>query len=185
MSGALDYVIDTIFQVVCALFLARFILQASRADFYNPISQGVVKATDPLLKPMRLILPGYKNFDTSAFVAAWLFKVIAIALIVAVDSQFLPSIAHLILRGLYDVLRLLVQIYWFAIIVVVIQSFVAPGTYHPIATLLQQVTEPILAPARKVIPPFGGLDLSPILVFMILGLISNYLLPVLFRSLLM
>src|SRR5262245_3940668 len=81
MSGALDDVIGMIFQVACWFVLARFILQASRADFYNPISQGVVKATDPLLKPMRVVIPGFKNIDTAALVLAWLLELAAYVLI--------------------------------------------------------------------------------------------------------
>jgi len=182
MSNALAFIVNTIFDIVCFLFLARLILQACRADFYNPISQGVVKATDPLLKPLRLVIPGYRNFDTAAFVAAWLFKIIGFALVVAINAQYLPGIPYLIARGLFEVLQLLLTIYWFALIIVIVLSFVAPGTYHPAAALLHQVTEPILAPARRLIPPLGGLDLSPILVFMVLILVRDYLLPAVFTT---
>ena len=86
--------------------------------------------------------------------------------------------------GLYDVLRLLLTVYWFALIIVIVLSFLAPGSYHPAAALLSQVTEPILAPARRLIPPLGGLDFSPILVFMVLILIRDYLLQAIFTTLL-
>ncbi len=81
-------------------------------------------------------------------------------------------------------LQLLLTVYWFALIVIIVLSFVAPGTYHPAAELLAQITEPILAPARRLIPPLGGLDFSPILVFMILILIRDYLLTAIFQTLL-
>jgi YggT family protein len=184
MNNALAFIVSTIFDVVCFLFLARFLLQACRADFYNPISQGVVKATDPFLKPLRLLVPAYRNLDLAAFIAAWLFKIVGIALTLAVKSQFLPGVLTLFGYGLFELLRLLLTIYWFALIIVIVLSFVAPGSYHPAAVLLHQITEPILAPARKLIPPLGGLDFSPILVFMILILLRDYLLPAVFTALL-
>jgi YggT family protein len=184
MINPLVFVVDTVFDVVCFLFLARLILQASRADFYNPISQGIVKATDPILRPMRMVIPGYRNLDFSAFLAAWLIKVLAHTLSIGIQSQFMPGIAYLFGFGLYDVLRDLLTVYWFALIVVIVLSFIAPGSYHPAAALLAQVTEPILAPARRLIPPLGGLDFSPILVFMVLYLVRDSLLPAIFTSLL-
>jgi YggT family protein len=183
MSNALAYVVNTIFDVVCFLFLARLILQACRADFYNPISQGIVKATDPFLRPLRLVIPAYRNFDTSAFLAAWVFEIIGFVLFLAVKSQYLPGAVSLVAYGLFELLRLLLSVYFFALIIVIVLSFIAPGSYHPAAVLLHQVTEPILAPARRVIPPIGGLDLSPILVFMILTVVRDYLLPAIFTAL--
>jgi len=182
MNNALSYVVQTLFDVVCFLFLARLLLQACRADFYNPISQGIVKATDPFLRPLRMMVPGFRKFDTSAFIAAWLFEIIGLMLVLAVKSQYLPGVVPLVAIGLYQLLHLLLSIYFFGIIIVIVLSFVAPGTYHPAAVLLHQVTEPVLAPARRLIPPLGGLDLSPILVFMVLTLIRDYLLPAIFTT---
>ena len=102
---------------------------------------------------------------------------------IGIQSQYMPGLAYLFGIGLFDMLRLLLTVYWFALIVVIVLSFLAPGSYHPAAALLAQVTEPILAPARRLIPPLGGLDFSPILVFMILILVRDYLLPAIFTSL--
>jgi YggT family protein len=183
VSSAVSFIINTIFDIVCFLFLARLILQASRADFYNPISQGVVKATDPFLRPVRMLIPGYRNFDIAALLAAWLTKSVSFALIVSLEADFVPGIPYMTVRGLFEVLRMLLTIYWFALIIVIVLSFIAQGTNHPAAVLLQQITEPILAPARRLIPPMGGLDFSPILVFMVLILVRDYLLPAIFNSL--
>ncbi len=184
MNSPLVFIVDTIFEFICFLFLARLILQASRADFYNPISQGIVKATDPILRPMRMVIPGYRNLDFAAFIAAWLIEVLSHTLAFGIQSHYIPGVAYLFGIGLFDVLRLLLTVYWFALIVVIVLSFLAPGSYHPAAALLAQITEPILAPARRLIPPLGGLDFSPILVFMILILIRDYLLPAVFTTLL-
>lgn len=187
MNNALIFIIDTVFDIVCFLFLARLILQLSKADFYNPISQGIVKATDPVVKPLRTIIPMSRrlgNLDIASLLVAWLVKVIAYALLFTLDSGSVPGIFYLMIRGLFDVLSLILTIYWFALIFVIVLSFLAPATYHPGALLLRQVTEPILAPARRLIPPLGGLDFSPILVFMALILARDFLLPELFNALL-
>ena len=184
MNNPIVFIIDTVFDVVCILFLARFILQASRADFYNPISQGIVKATDPVLRPLRMLIPGFRNLDFAAFIAAWMTKLLAHTLSIGIQSQFMPGALVLIGFGLFEVLQLLLSVYWWALIGVIVLSFLSPGSYHPGTALLAQVTEPILAPARKLIPPFSGLDFSPILIFLMLNLVREYLLPAIFTSLL-
>ena len=184
MNDALSFIVGTIFDIICFLFLARFLLQACRADFYNPISQGIIKATDPVLKPVRVVIPTFRNFDIAAFLMAWVVKIVGFAILIALASSYMQGIVSLMLLALYEVLRLLLTIYWFAIIIIVILSFIAPGSYHPAVDLLRQITEPVLAPARKLIPPIGGLDFSPILVFMLLVVIRDYLLRDLFASLL-
>jgi YggT family protein len=174
MSGALDDIIGMIFQVACWFVLARFILQASRADFYNPISQGVVKATDPLLKPMRMVIPAFKNIDAAALVLAWLLELVAYVLIDLIKwSAVVHSWAFLALASFVGVISVLINMYLFFILILVVQSWIAPGNYNPVSVLLQQVTEPILAPARKILPPFGGLDLSPMVVWLVLIVVER------------
>jgi YggT family protein len=184
VNQAVAFIIDTLFDVLCFLFLARLILQASKADFYNPISQGVVRITDPILVPLRIVIPRFRNIDFAAFVAALLFKVIAIAIVQGVKTGYLPSVAELFIYGLWDVLRMLLAFYLFGIFLVVLLSFVSPGGYHPAVALLSQVMEPVMAPARRLIPPLGGLDLSPILTLMVIELLRSYVLPALMNLLL-
>jgi YggT family protein len=184
LSNAIVFVVDTLFDVMCFLFLARLILQASKADFYNPISQGVVRITDPVLVPMRVVIPRYRNIDFAAFVAAFLVKIMAVAIIEGLKTGYMPPIPAVLVYALMDVFRLLLTFYLFGIILVVVLSFLSPGGYHPAVALLIQVTEPVLAPARKLIPPFGGLDLSPILSFMVIELLRDYVLPALLATLL-
>lgn len=184
MNNALIFVINTLLQVASALFLARFILQACRADFYNPISQGIIKATDPVLRPMRLVIKGFRNLDFAAFIAAWLLEGLAIALTYSLTTGYAVDVWFLVIRALYETLLLVLTIYWYSIIIVIVLSWIAPGSYHPLAALLVQITEPILAPARRLLPPLGGLDLSPILVWMVLTLLREYVLPAVFGALL-
>ncbi len=181
MNEALAFIVNTIFSLICFLFLARLILQASRADFYNPISQGIIKATDPLLKPLRLVLPGYRNFDFASLVGAWLVQALAVVILVSLAGRGAQlDVLGVLLLSLYKVLYLLLYIYFFAILFVIVLSFIAPGSYHPAAILLAQITEPVLAPARRLLPPMGGLDFSPIIVFMVLILVRDFLLPAVF-----
>lgn len=183
MNDALNFVITFILEVVTFVFVARFLLQACRVDFYNPISQGLVKATDPVLRPVRMVLPGYRNLDFAAFLAAVLVQVLLIMSLSALYGAFVGSVVTLIAQALLRVILLVVQIFWWSILIVIIAGWIAPGSYHPALALLQQITEPLLAPARRLLPPLGGLDFSPIVVFLILGVIER-ILPQLFASML-
>jgi len=182
MNNALADIIHALFDVACFLFLARFILQASRADFYNPVSQGIVKVTDPVLRPLRMVIKGFRNFDIAAFVTAWLVQFLAFALISRFGGEQL-SASSLAIFALYQVLELLLAVYSGALILVIVLSWVSPGSYHPMAELLTQVTEPLLAPIRRLMPPVGGLDFSVMVVLLLLMLVRNYLLPAIVVSL--
>ncbi|MCZ6888536.1 MAG: YggT family protein [Gammaproteobacteria bacterium] len=182
MSEPIAFIINFILGAVAVLFLARFILQACRADFYNPISQGIVRFTDPVLRPIRMVIPTYKNLDFAAFVATWLVNIAMVAG-VAVAMGGRTSVANALVSGLRETLGLFLDIYWIAILAIIILSFLAPGTSNPVSALLRQITDPILIPARRLVPPLGGLDLSPLLVFLVLGLIDRYVLPSIFQTL--
>lgn len=175
MNEVLFYVTTFLLQTVTVLFVARFLLQACRVDFYNPISQGIVRATDPVLKPMRMALPGYRNLDFASFLAAVVAQVIFIYAVSAISGRFPGTAIQVIVNSGINVLLFIVKAFWWGILIMIIASFIAPGSYHPALTLLQQLTEPLLAPARRLIPPMGGLDFSPILVFLLIGVIERVL----------
>lgn len=175
MSSALDFAVRFILEVVTFIFVARFLLQACRVDFYNPISQGLVKATDPVLRPVRMVVPGYRNLDFSAFLAAVAVQILLIMALYALAGAYVGSVGYIIVSGLVQVVLLCLSIFWWSILIVIIAGWVAPGSYHPALALLQQITEPLLAPARNLLPPMGGLDFSPIVVFLILGILQRLL----------
>ena len=175
MTQVLIYVSYFILQTVTVLFIARFLLQACRVDFYNPISQGIVKATDLVLKPMRMILPGYRNLDFSSFVAAVLTQVLLTFIITAIAGEYPGTVIQVVVNSGITVLLYMVSAFKWGILIVILASFLAPGSYHPALALLTQLTEPVLAPARKLIPPIGGLDFSPILIFLLLGVVEQVL----------
>lgn len=180
MNDVLNYVVSFVLQIAAFLFVLRFLLQVCRVDFYNPISQGIVKATDIFLRPLRVVIPGYKNLDLAAFVAAIAVHVIMLVALMAINDQ---QIGVLVILGesLLRVILLHLFIVKWSILIAIIASWIAPGNYHPALALLGQLTEPVLAPARRLLPALGGLDLSPILVFLVLGVIER-LLPQLFQG---
>jgi YggT family protein len=180
MTDALVLIIRTIFDIAAILFLARFMLQAARADYYNPLSLAIIQATEPVLRPVRMIVPGYRNFDFASLVAAVLAKVIALTLIYLVQAGGVPIVPVLIF-ALHETLRWLLWMYFFAILISIVVSWVAPGTPHPAAHLIRQVVEPLLAPARQLLPPLGGMiDLSPIIVILAIIIVRDIVLPSLF-----
>lgn len=153
------------------IVLLRFLLQLSRADFYNPISQFVVKATRPLLNPIRKVVPGIGAFDGASIVLAVLLQTLVYVLIAVMAGAALTWV-NFIAWSAVMVLNLTVQIYFWAVIAMIILSWVAPGSYHPAVQLLHQITEPVMRPFRRLLPPVGGLDLSPILLFLVINVVQ-------------
>jgi YggT family protein len=175
MNEALHFLVSFLLQAACFLFLLRFLLQACRVDFYNPISQGIVRVTDPVLRPIRLALPGFRNFDLAALLTAVAAQVLLIMAVAALQGGFAGGIVMLLVGAVLQVAMLCIKIFWWAILIGIIAGWIAPGNYHPGLLLVHQITEPLLAPARRLLPPMGGLDFSPIIVFLILGLLERML----------
>ncbi|HKK55644.1 YggT family protein [Marinobacter sp.] len=156
------------------IVLLRFLLQLARADFYNPITQFAVKATNPLLRPIRQIIPGWRSVDGASLVLAVIIQAITFFLILIALNGGVPSLNPLTLLtwSVLNVLDLIVTIYFWSVIAVVIVSWIAPGSNHPAIQLVAQITEPVMRPVRNLIPSLGGLDLSPIIVFLILNVLQ-------------
>lgn len=175
MNDVVFYVVTFLFRIISFLFVARFLLQACRVDFYNPLAQGFIKATDPVLQPLRKVLPGYRNLDIASLLAAILADLIMIFAIGALADQMMGSFLQILVTAIIAVALLIVRIFWWSILIVIVSSFIAQGSHHPALNLLQQITEPLLGPARRLLPPMGGLDFSPILVFLLLGVVERIL----------
>ncbi len=177
LTSALDFVLTTLFQLYIAVMLIRFLLQYARADFYNPLSQFVVKVTTPLVRPVRRIIPGLAGLDLATLLVAYLLTVLQIALVGTHISQYqIPGLIDgqsllpltIALVALVDIIALSIGIFIVAIIIQAISSWINPGSYNPVLGLLHSLTEPMLRPARRLLPPIGGLDLSPLLVLLAL-----------------
>lgn len=180
MSGpqALIYVLQTLGQLYILLVLLRFVLQLVRADFYNPLSQFVVKATQPLLLPLRRIVPGLGGIDFASLVLALLVHMalsLAVLLIAGASSaELVSALPILALWCLISLASLFVKIFFFALIISVILSWVAQGSRHPAVELVHQVCKPVLSPIRRFIPDLGGIDISPIFAFLALNLLDKF-----------
>ena len=169
------YLVQTAVSIYLLIMLMRFLLQLSLADFYNPISQFLVRATNPVVLPVRKVLPAKGRFDAASLLLAILIQLIGIVALLMMNNFSLPAISLLLAWSVVAVLGLLVKIYFFALLGMIILSWIAPGTSNPAAYLMFQITEPVMAPFRKVLPAMGGIDFSPILVFILINVIQIFL----------
>lgn len=175
LANAGVYLTQTFFGLYILVVIVRFLMQSARVDFYNPISQAIVTITDPAVKPLRRFIPGVYGVDLSIPVLALILQVIALILILALKGFSLPNPLLLVAWSLLGMFALILDIYFFALIIMVISSWIAPHSNHPVIMLIYQLTVPLCTPARKLIPPMGGIDLSIILVFVAITLIDNFL----------
>ncbi|MFV3387062.1 YggT family protein [Pseudomonas sp. NY15364] len=186
MSGlieALIYIIQTLGSLYLLIVLLRFILQLVRADFYNPLSQFIVKATQPLVTPLRRIIPGFAGLDLASLVLAILVQLLLMIVTLTLMGYNVGGfIAQLLVWSVIGVTSLFLKVFFFALIISVILSWVAPGSYNPGAQLVNQICEPLLAPFRKLLPNLGGLDISPIFAFITINLIDRFVIGALAAS---
>lgn len=167
-----NLLIKTFFNLYLLVVLLRLLLQLVKADFYNPVSQFIVKATNPPLMPIRKIIPGVFGIDMASVVLALIVQMIAMCLLLLLVGYSIPNPLLLLIWAVIACLGMVANIYFFAILINIIISWVAPGTYNPVVLMIHQLTEPVMAPFRRVLPSMGGLDLSPIFVFLTINVIQ-------------
>ncbi|HCR1751020.1 TPA: YggT family protein [Pseudomonas aeruginosa] len=173
LNTAAIYILQTLGSLYLLIVLLRFILQLVRADFYNPLSQFIVRATKPLLNPLRRIIPGFGGIDLASLVLAILIQLVLMILILMLMGYGVGGfIMQLLIWSIIAVTSLFLKVFFFALIISVILSWVAPGSYNPGGQLVNQICEPLLMPFRKLLPNLGGLDISPIFAFLALKLID-------------
>ena len=172
LDTAAVYILQTIGSLYLLIVLLRFILQLVRADFYNPLSQFIVRATQPLLKPLRRVIPSVAGLDLASLVLAIVVQLVLMALTLMLMGYGLGDPLQLLVWSIVGVTALFLKVFFFALIISVILSWVAQGSHNPTAMLINQICEPLLAPIRRLLPSMGGLDLSPIVAFLILNLID-------------
>ncbi|MES2625158.1 MAG: YggT family protein [Pseudomonadota bacterium] len=187
MGGALGEVVVLIVNNLGALFilavLLRFLLQAVRADFYNPVSQAIVKITAKPLIPFRKVIPGYRGFDFASLVLALVLNSIFTAIMILAKGFSLPGIGIVISWAFVGLISFILNIYYFGLIISVIASFIAPFSGNPILLMIYQILDPINSRVRRVIPPMGGLDLSPLFIFLGIKVLQIILLTPLMQQL--
>lgn len=154
-----------LFQLYLFILMMRFALHLARADFYNPLVQGIIKATDWLVAPLQKILRPGRHIDPATLIAAIVFSAVTSAILTRVMPVSLNNIAALLCAGVIGTVYTLLRLYMLAIIALAIMSWIAPRPTHPAPLLIAQITRPILAPLQRIIPPLGGMiDLSPLIV---------------------
>ncbi len=174
LASAGAYIVQTFVGLYVLLVMLRLLMQVARVDYYNPISQGVVKITDPPIKPLSRVLPTVSGVNFATLGVAFIIQFVGVILVMLLSGGpiFHPLYIAWVMLGLFS---LIFDIYFFALIIMVISSWIAPYSNHPALTLIHQLTEPVCAPARKLLPPMGGLDFSIILVFVFITIIDNIL----------
>ena len=176
------YIVKVIFGLYGLLVMVRFLMQIARVDYYNPICQGIIRVTEPAHKPLSFLFPAIRGVDFATLVLAFLITLASLMLIslllgYGVFQVFFLSWVPLALFGQ------ILDIYFWSLLIIVIASWIAPTSNHPGLTLVQQLTEPLCTPARKLLPPMGGLDLSIILVFLSITVIERIVIIGLMQSL--
>ena len=166
------YLIQYLFGFYAALALLRFLLQLSQANFYNPVSQFIVKATEPVLSPLRKLLPPFKNIDSASLLLSISVLVGAIELTVFIAGLgFIPPLNALAWAAI-GIFSMLLNIYFFGLFAAIIISWVMPYNQHPAIALIWQLLDPVMAPLRKILPALGGIDLSPIVIFLLINVLQ-------------
>ncbi len=160
-DNPLIFLIDILFDIYIAIMLLRFLLQQVGADFYNPISQFIVKATQPPVMIARRFIPSLGKIDLASLVLVLLLIFIKLTLLYSIGSMQ-PTVAGIAIQALYDLVQLIFDIFIFAIIVQAILSWINPDPYNPVSGILSSLTAPVLQPVKRILPPMGMLDLSPI-----------------------
>ena len=174
--AALIFVVRTLLQVLLVtVFLLRVLLPLVRADSRNQLSQAVIRLTNPLVLPLRRILPPIRKVDTASIVALLIVQVAATAILWLLGAYpFVYSGLIFTQEVFRALLSTILQFYTFALLLSILLSWIAPGTYSPAAALLSSICEPVLRPVRRIIPPIAGLDMSG--MFLIIALQALYIL---------
>lgn len=162
-AGAI--LVEVLFGLVVALFVLRVLLQLVRANFHNPVCQFFYKATNPVLMPLRKLLPPLRRLDTAGVLVAYLLECLKVWLLAAFGG-FALNLSGTLVLGFAELVAFLLMLYFWLILVRVVLSFVGQGSYHPMVPLIAQLTDPVLRPIRRVLPDLGGLDLSPLVAML-------------------
>ena len=190
---ALGFIVGTLLNLYAMIVALRFVMQSVRADYYNPIAQFVVKATDPLLGPLRRAIPSVGGYDTASLLLAWAVLVVKFLAFSSLGLGAAPAIgtaltvsgvgiASLLGLALVDLVYLMFNIFIFSLVIQALLSWLPNAGNSPIAGLLQGITRPVLTPIRRFVPPLGGLDLSSLVaiigLFALRGFVVGVLYPI-------
>jgi len=172
MANAGVFLVQTVFGLYLTLVIIRFMLQLAKADFYNPLAQAVVKMTQPFVAMLQKVMPRTGRFSLATLVLAFLVQLLLIVVVLLIAGFDLPNPVSLAMWSVIGLASQVLDLLFFAILASIVLSWLAPHTKHPGAYLLHQLTEPVMSPVRRMLPNLGGLDFSPILVFIMINLVD-------------
>jgi len=167
IQNALIFITSALLGLVIYVILLRFWMQRFRANFRNELGQFIISTTNPIVVPLRRILPPIGTIDTATILLAYLAALIKVAAVLQIAGHKV-SLVYYFIWAFGLLLKSTIYLFLAAIFISIIASWIAPQSYHPILTVVRGISEPLLRPARKYIPPIAQFDLSPI--FVILGL---------------
>lgn len=176
LTNPLVFLVQVALGLYTLLVMLRLVLQLVQADFYNPLSQFIVKATSPLLHPLRRVVPSFGALDTSALLLAWATKGLELLLVFWLSGQGLHLIQPLV-WAIPELVNLVLNIFLVAIFIQAILSWVGPAGYNPAVNLIYSLTAPVIRPIQQRLPPMSGLDFSPMLAIVALFLLKMLLIP--------
>jgi YggT family protein len=165
--NAISYLIGTLLDLYITAVMLRLLLQWVRADFYNPVCQFLVKITNPALVPLRRVIPAIGRLDTAALVLMLVLEIVGVWVVSRLASSPLDPL-QIAIFSVTKLLATVLMTYFFLIIAAVILSWIGGNVRHPVIPLVYQLTDPVMRPIRRVIPPIAGIDLSP--VFALVGI---------------
>ena len=168
MTQAFYYIIQSIGQLLLLLLLLRFWLPWFRADFRNPIAQGILRLTSPIIVPVRRLLPSVGRLDTATILVAYVLQFLLITALIALQGRLFDAVPIAIVAAI-ELVILSLNLFFFVILIRIILGWFAPTTHNPLTMMLHSLAEPILAPFRRWVPPMGGIDISPILPIILIG----------------
>ena len=188
LTSPLMLIINILFDLYILLVLLRFMLQALRADFYNPVSQFIVKLTTPPLRLLRRFIPSVAGQDSASIVFCLVLIFAKFMLMRALSIQAVHiggvmapisavSYGGLLVYCIADLFALILTVFLGAVIIKVILSWVSPGQYNPVIGLVNKLAEPVLRPIHKLLPSMGGLDLSPLFATLLILVAKMLIVP--------
>jgi len=176
LTSPLTFLISTLVSLYILAVMLRFLFQLTRADFYNPLTQFIVKITSPALRPLRRIIPGWGGLDIAALVLMLALQMLSVWLVFLLADRAIDPL-NLFIVALAQLVDLAFSVFIFAILIQAILSWNTPGTYNPVTSVLFSLTEPVLRPVRRFVPPISGFDLSPLVALLGLQVIRMLVMP--------
>ncbi len=167
ISSAIVFVVNAITSLYLLVLLLRFWMPWLRADFRNPLAQGILRFTSPLVVPVRRIVPSFGRLDTATVLVAFVIQYLTVMLLLLIMGQT-AGIAAIALTALVKLIVLSINLFVYAIFIRIILSWISQGGYNPATAIITTLTEPVLRPFRRLIPPMGGFDISPIFAIILL-----------------